>query len=102
MTLLSEPVLRVLTDFRRNESGQLEGIVKTLLPNTRYEFRVYALNTMNYNVPSDYSLPILTPELENPGEFHFSAYACEGKTTNIRNKSKFNKCLVNMNAEQRK
>ena len=88
MTLLSDPVLRVLADFRKNDEGRLEGVVKTLLPNTRYQFQVYALNSMNYNQPSDYSYPIRTPTLESSGEFSFSASVSEGKTTNILYSSK--------------
>lgn len=102
MTLLSDPVLRVLADFRKNDEGRLEGIVKTLLPNTRYQFQIYALNSMNYNQPSDYSYPIRTSTLESSGEFSFSASVSEGKTTNIKNKMKFSKCSVSMNVEQRK
>ena len=102
MTLLSDPVLRVLADFRKNDEGRLEGVVKTLLPNTRYQFQIYALNSMNYNQPSDYSYPIRTPTLESSGEFSFSASVSEGKTTSIKNKMKFSKCSVSMNVEQRK
>ena len=102
MTLFSDPILRVLADCRKNDEGKLEGVVTTLLPNTRYQFQIYALNSMNYNQPSDYSYPIRTPTLESSGEFSFSASVSEGKTTSIKNKMKFSKCSVSMNVEQRK
>ena len=97
--LYEEPVLHVLTTFHKDEKGFLSGEVKTLLPSTTYEFSVYALNPMNYNLPSAYSLPVTTPAIEDTREFVFEAFSNHGV---MANKGKFSPCTVRVNYQDRK
>ena len=85
--------MHVLTTFHKNEKGLLTGEVKTLLPLTTYEFSIYSLNPLNYNLPSAYSPPITTRE------FVFEAFSTHGA---MANKGKFSPCKVRVNYQDRK
>ena len=100
--LFQEPSLHVLVAFHKNEKGQLTGIIKTLLPSTIYEFSVYALNSTGMNMPSEYSLPVKTPDLKERSIFSFGAFGCSGNTPAITNRSKFGRCTIQISYEERK
>mgnify|MGYP006958022640 FL=1 len=91
--------MHVLTTFHKNEKGLLTGEGKTLLPLTTYEFSIYSLNPLNYNLPSAYSPPITTPAIEDTREFVFEAFSTHGA---MANKGKFSPCKVRVNYQDRK
>ena len=88
--------------FKKNILNQYCGVIHTLLPNTKYEFSVYAFNSYNYNIPSAYSKPIITKPLIESREFKFDAYATVGKSKEIKNTGHFSKCSVIINYQQRR
>lgn len=93
--------MRVLVPFTKDSEGHLSGVVRTLLPSTTYEFSVYSFNAMNYNVPSDYSLPFTTPPIQDTREFVFEAYGCRSSSDRISSQSKFVRCMVRLNYQKR-
>ena len=98
---MNKPVMKVVVPFTKNTSNQLQGIVTTLLPNTTYEFSVYAVNPFNYNRPSSYSSPVTTLPVTDTRQFSFEAHMCHGRTEKVTNRGKFKKCLVTIDYQER-
>ena len=82
--------------------NQYRGYIHTLLPNTKYEFSLYAFNEYNYNIPSEYSHAVLTKPIVDSRELNFDAFATEGTTNTINSTGRFSKCSVTINYQQRR
>ena len=92
----------MLVAFHKNEEGQLEGVINTLLPDKKYEFSIYALNSTSMNTPSAYSLPIQTRSFTGDPLFTLFAASCTGKTPAITTKYKFGNCKISITYNDRK
>lgn len=82
--------------------NRFRGYIHTLLPNTEYEFSIYAFNSTNYNIPSRYSKPILTKPITDTRELKFEASAMVNSSSELKSTGRFSKCSVIINYQQRR
>jgi hypothetical protein len=99
--MFAEPVLRVVVKFCRNANNKLEGEIHTLLPNTMYQFSVYEVNKMNYNIPSPYSQPVTTMTLTEKSYIFKASYFKSRDKTKVEN-GFFKRCGIELDYNTRK